>query len=280
MDDEAKSREALIEELQAARRRLDAAERALARRAPADYVERERQRVERELRQQEERLRLIVEGVRDHAISMLDPQGRIVTFNRAAQQIKGHALEDVRGQYSALFFTPEDRASGLPEFELKTAREHGRYEGEGWRERKDGSRFYAAVSLSRLQDDAGELVGFVKVTQDRTRYRELSEALQRRESELRLIIDAIPGLVAYMSKDETYRQVNRAYEEWFGRPAADIIGKHVSDVLGTPAYETIRSHVAAALAGHPASFESEVPYASRGRRWIRAQYIPDRDANG
>ena len=280
MNDEAKSKEALIEELKAARRRLDVAERELARRGVAGDAERERHRVERELRQQEERLHLIVEGVRDHAISMLDPAGRIVTFNRAAQQIKGHALEDVRGHYFGLFFTPEDRASGLPELELKTAREHGRYEGEGWRERKDGSRFYAAVSLSRLQDESGELVGFVKVTQDRTRYRELSEALQRRESELRLIIDAIPGLVAYMSRDETYRQVNRAYEEWFGRPAAEITGKHISDVLGTPAYETLRPHVAAALAGKPVSFESEVPYASRGTRWIRAQYIPDLDASG
>lgn len=280
MNDESKSKEALIDELQTARRRLDAAERALARRGAADDVERERQRVERELRQQEQRLHLIVEGVRDHAISMLDPDGRIVTFNRAAQQIKGHALEDVRGQYFGIFFTPEDRASGLPELELKTAREHGRYEGEGWRERKDGSRFYAAVSLSRLQDDFGELVGFVKVTQDRTRYRELGEALQRRESELRLIIDAIPGLVAYMSRDETYRQVNRAYEEWFGRPAAAFLGKHIADVLGTSAYEMIRPHVTAALAGQPASFEAELPYASAGTRWVRAQYIPDRDVNG
>src|SRR4051812_43234647 len=280
MNDETKSKDALIQELQATRSRLEAAEVLLARRASVDVAVQERQRIGRELRQQEQRLSLIVEGVRDHAISMLDPHGRIVTFNRAAQQIKGHALEDVRGQHFALFFTPEDRASGLPELELKTAREHGRYEGEGWRERKDGSRFYAAVSLSRLQGDSGELVGFVKVTQDRTRYRELSEALQRRESELRLIIDAIPGLVAYMSTDETYRQVNRAYEEWFGRPAQEVIGKHISEVLGTAAYETIRPHVTAALAGQLVSFESEVPYASRGTRWIRAQYIPDRDASG
>lgn len=280
MNDEAKTKVALIEELQATRSRLEAVEEALARRASVDVAVQERQRIARELRQQEQRLSLIVEGVRDHAISMLDPDGRIVTFNRAAQQIKGHALEDVRGQHFGLFFTPENRASGLPELELKTAREHGRYEGEGWRERKDGSRFYAAVSLSRLQDDSGELVGFVKVTQDRTRYRELSEALQRRESELRLILDAIPGLVAYMSRDETYRQVNHAYEEWFGRPAAELIGKHISDVLGTQAYETIRPHVAAALEGQPVSFESEIPYASGGARWVRAQFIPDRDTNG
>ena len=280
MNDELKSKQALIDELRETRRRLDAAEQALALRTSAAAIDEERQRIERELRQQEQRLRLIVEGVRDHAISMLDPMGRIVTFNRAAQQIKGHALEDVRGQYFGLFFTQEDRASGLPEIELKTASERGRYEGEGWRERKDGSRFYAAVSLSRLQDDAGELVGFVKVTQDRTRYRELSAALERREAELRLIVDAIPGLVAYMSADETYQQVNRAYEDWFHRPAAELIGKHIADVVGAQAYETIRPHVAAALRGEPVSFESEVPYASGGARWVRASYVPDRDADG
>ncbi|RYZ06086.1 MAG: PAS domain S-box protein [Myxococcales bacterium] len=279
MNDEAKTKEALIEELRTMRSRLEVLEDAASRRASADVTV-ERQRIERELRQQEQRLHLIVEGVRDHAISMLDPDGRIITFNRAAQQIKGHALEDVRGQHFGIFFTPEDRASGLPELELRTAREQGRYEGEGWRERKDGSRFYAAVSLSRLQDDSGEPVGFVKVTQDRTRYRKLSKALERRESELRLILDAIPGLVAYMSPDERYRQVNRAYEEWFGRPAAELIGKHISDALGPQAYETVRPHVAAVLAGQAVSFESEVPYASGGARWVSAQYIPDRDTNG
>src|SRR6478609_8668663 len=246
MNDEAKTKEALIEELRATRTRLEAAEDALTRGATVDVASQERHRIERELRQQEQRLRLIVEGVRDHAISMLDADGRIVTFNRAAQQIKGHALEDVRGQHFEIFFTPEDRASGLPQLELKTAREQGRYEGEGWRERKDGSRFYAAVSLSRLQDDAGELVGFVKVTQDRTRYRELSDALRRREAEQRLILDAIPGLVAYICTDETYGQVNRAYEHWFGRPAPQLIGKHISETLGAEAYEAIRPHVVAA----------------------------------
>jgi PAS domain S-box-containing protein len=280
VNDESKSKQGLIEELEATRSRLAAAEEALARTTSLEVAHQERQLIERELRQQEQRLRLIVEGVRDHAISMLDPDGRIITFNRAAQQIKGHALEDVRGRYFGLFFTPEDRESGLPELELKTAREHGRYEGEGWRERKDGSRFYAAVALSRLQDDTGELVGFVKVTQDRTRYRELGEALQRREAELRLIIDAIPGLVAYMSTEERYRQVNRAYEDWFGRPAAELLGKHISDVLGATAYEAVQPHVAAALTGQHVSFESEVPYASRGPRWVRAQYIPDCDVDG
>ncbi|MEZ4404933.1 MAG: PAS domain S-box protein [Polyangiales bacterium] len=139
-----------------------------------------------ELRRQEQRLRLILDGVRDHAISMLDPEGKVQTFNAAAERIKGYPLSEVQGRYFAMFFTPEDRASGLPELELETARAKGRYEGEGWRQRKDGSRFYAAVSLSALYDPSGELVGFVKVTQDRTRYRELDEEARINETIYRI----------------------------------------------------------------------------------------------
>lgn len=280
MKDESKSTQALLDELQDTRRRLEAAEAELARRAPLEAIDHDRQHIERDLRQHELRLRLIVDGLRDHAISMLDPSGRLVTLNRAAERIKGHALDEVRGQYFGLFFTPEDRASGLPERELETAREQSRYQGEGWRQRKDGSRFYAAVSLSALRDDAGVLVGFVKVTEDRTRHRESSDALERREAALRLILDAIPGLVAYLSADETYVQINRAYEAWFGRPTSELTGKHLADVLGPQAYETVRPNVAAALLGRSVSFESEVPYATAGTRWVRATYVPDFDADG
>ncbi|MFO0601525.1 MAG: PAS domain S-box protein [Polyangiales bacterium] len=236
--------------------------------------------VEIELRRQEQRLRLILDGVRDHAISMLDPEGRVQTFNAPAERIKGYPLAEVQGRYFGMFFTPEDRAAGLPETELATARAKGRYEGEGWRLRKDGSRFYAAVSLSALHDPSGELVGFVKVTQDRTRYRELDEALQRREAELRLIFDAIPGLVAYVDPNQTFRLVNRAYEAWFGRPAREIQGLHLADVLGEAAYAAIRGHVENALAGRLTSFEAEVPYQGAGARWVHATYMPDCDASG
>jgi PAS domain S-box-containing protein len=232
------------------------------------------------LRERETQLKLIIDGVRDHAISMLDPEGRIVTINAPAERIKGYTLDEVRGQYFGLFFTPEDRAVGLPETELEVARTKGRYEGEGWRLRKDGSRFYASVSVSSLHDTEGALVGFVKVTQDRTRYRELSESLEQRGAELRLIIDAIPGLVAYVAPDQTYRQVNQAYSAWFDRPAEDIIGRHVADIVGARAYEAVRSPIETVLAGDAGTFEMEVPYDRIGPRWVRATFVPDRDASG
>jgi PAS domain S-box-containing protein len=230
--------------------------------------------------QTEAQLRLIVDGVSDHAISMLDPSGRVQTINLPAERIKGFTRAEVQGQHFSMFFTPEDRQAGLPEQELITARETGRYKGEGWRQRKDGSRFYASVSLSALRRDDGELVGFVKVTQDITERRRLSEALRRREEELRLVIDAIPGLVAYMNPDQTYRLVNRTYGRWFGLSADQIIGRPIVELLGDEAYAVILPYVERVLAGQRVAFEHRVPYRVGGPRWIRAEYIPDLDQDG
>ena len=113
----------------------------------------ERRRLTEALSLREAELRLIIDGVRDHAISLLDPQGRIRTFNASAERIKGYKLAEVQGRHFEMFFTPEDRAAGLPERELASARAQGRAELEGWRQKKDGSKFYAAVSISALRDD-------------------------------------------------------------------------------------------------------------------------------
>jgi PAS domain S-box-containing protein len=173
MTDDAQTIERLARENAELRRQLEGPRGAPLGRAETPS------RTEIELRRQEQRLRLILDGVRDHAISMLDPEGRVETFNAPAARIKGYALEEVRGRYYGMFFTPEDRAGGLPERELEVARGGGRYEGEGWRLRKDGSLFYAMVSMSALRDASGELVGFVKVTQDITEQREAREVQDR-----------------------------------------------------------------------------------------------------
>jgi PAS domain S-box-containing protein len=125
------------------------------------------------LRETEQRLQVIVDGVRDHAITMLDAEGRVVTWNAAAERITGFALDEIRGRHVRLFFEDEDRASGVPERELEVARATGSFDGEGHRRRRDGSRYAAAISLSSLRDDDGRVVGFVKITHDVTRYREL-----------------------------------------------------------------------------------------------------------
>src|SRR3954469_15582991 len=115
-----------------------------------------------------ERLRLVVESVRDYAIFMLDADGRVATWNPGAELAKGYRADDIIGQHMEVFYTPPDRASGLPRQLLAAAVRDGRVENEGWRQRKDGTRFWADVVITALHDPQGGLVGFAKVTRDLT----------------------------------------------------------------------------------------------------------------
>ncbi len=120
------------------------------------------------LRQSEELFRLLVDGITDYAIYMLDPAGKVVSWNKGAQRLKGYSTEQVLGQDVSIFFLPEDVAAGNPQAELTRAASEGRVEQEAWRVRKDGSRFRAHVVVTALRDDEGKLRGFAKVTRDIT----------------------------------------------------------------------------------------------------------------
>ena len=120
---------------------------------------------------------LLIWGVMDYAIYMLDPEGRVMSWNTGAERIKGYAAEEIIGQHFSCFYTEEDRAHGLPEQVLKTAFERGHYAAEGWRCRKDGSRFWASVVVSPVHED-DKLIGFAKVTRDLTEQRAMEVALR------------------------------------------------------------------------------------------------------
>jgi PAS domain S-box-containing protein len=130
-------------------------------------------------RQSQELYRLLVEGVKDYAIFLLDPQGHVATWNAGAERIKGYAAAEIIGRHFSCFYPPEDVARGKTEYELRVAAAQGRFEDEDWRVRKDGSRFWANVVLTALRDEAGRLVGFAKVTRDLTERRRAEE--QRRQ---------------------------------------------------------------------------------------------------
>ncbi len=128
------------------------------------------------LRESEQRLRLLVGQVVDYAIIALDPQGTIETWNLGAERLKGYPEAEAVGRGFAMFYTPEDQRAGLPARLLRTARRQGRVEHTGWRVRRDGSRFWADVTLTALHDTDGRLTGYAKVTRDRTDVKRLEEA--------------------------------------------------------------------------------------------------------
>jgi hypothetical protein len=128
----------------------------------------------------EERFRALVSSVKDYAIFMLDPTGRIETWNAGAERTKGYTADEIIGQHMSRFYTPEDLARGLPAKLLGQAARDGRVESEGWRVRKDGTRFWADVVITALVDDRGQLVGYAKVTRD------LTDRLRAQEEQLRL----------------------------------------------------------------------------------------------
>ena len=143
-----------------------------------------RKQAEEALRESEERFRLLVEGVTDYAIFMLDPSGRIVSWNAGAEHIKGYRKEEIIGQHFSRFYASEDIGRGQPDQELRIAVEEGRFAEEGWRLRKDGSRFWASVVITALRDEDGNLRGFSKITRDITERVRAKETLRHQRDEL------------------------------------------------------------------------------------------------
>jgi PAS domain S-box-containing protein len=151
----------------------------------------ERRAAEERLRESEERTRLLIDDVRDYAIFRLDPAGHIVSWNSGAQSIKGYAPAEILGKHFSVFYPPEARDSGWPDRELEEAARVGRFEDEGWRLRKDGTRFWASVVITALRDRDATLLGFSKITRDLTERRRQEEELRHSEERFRLLLEGI-----------------------------------------------------------------------------------------
>jgi PAS domain S-box-containing protein len=168
----------------------------------------ERKWAEEALRQNEERFRLLVEGVKDYAIFMLDPEGKVASWNEGAHRIKGYSQKEILGRHFSLFYPEEDLKRSKPERELEIAQEKGTYEEEGWRVRKDSSKFWASVSITALWDEAGGLRGFAKVTRDITERKQAEDEIERLNETLEELKDLVGKLV--VGQEEQQRRV--AYE--------------------------------------------------------------------
>lgn len=172
---------------------------------------------------------LLVEGVSEYAIYMLDTTGRIITWNSGAQRIKGYTQSEILGQPFSLFFTPEDIERGKPDKILEIAAREGTYQEEGWRVRKDGTPFWANAVITALYNEAGELCGFGKVTRDMTGWRTAQEALRLSEERFRLLVEGVKDYAIFML-DTTGHIItwNSGAQLIKGYTAAEIIGRHFS----------------------------------------------------
>jgi PAS domain S-box-containing protein len=176
----------------------------------------------------ERRFRLLVEGVTDYAIYMLDPSGIIVNWNAGAQRIKGYTAPEVVGQHFRMFYPLAERATGLPERNLEIARREGKYEGEGWRLRKDGAQFLASVVIDAIYE-AGELIGFAKITRDLTERQSASGALRDSERQFSYLVRGVTDYALYMLDAEgNVSSWNAGGERIKGYTPVEIIGQHFS----------------------------------------------------
>jgi len=186
---------------------------------------------ETELHFSDERFRILVQGVTDYAIFMLDPNGFVTNWNAGAARIKGYTGEEIIGRHFSTFYAEEDRQNGLPNRVLETARQTGRCEAEGWRVRKDGTKFWANVVVDAIRDEDGCLIGFAKITRDITERRKAQEAAAASTELARGIIDT--ALDAFVQIDETGNVIewNAQAEAIFGYARQEAIGRSLADLV-------------------------------------------------
>jgi PAS domain S-box-containing protein len=238
---------------------------------------------EHALSDSERRFRLLVEGVTDYAIYMLDPSGTITSWNAGAERLKGYKAEEIVGHHFSRFYTKEDRDKGLPTRALETAMREGSFQAEGWRVRKDGSRFWASVVVDAIRDAEGRLIGFAKISRDVSERRAAQEALRSSERQFRLLVDGIRDYAVYMlDPSGVVSSWNAGAQRIKGYSAEEIIGHHFSRfytendrAAGAP----VRTLVTAASEGR---FEAEGWRVRKDGSSFWASVVVDRiqDENG
>ncbi|MBW4577111.1 MAG: PAS domain S-box protein [Aphanothece sp. CMT-3BRIN-NPC111] len=212
------------------------------------------------LRESEELKSLLVEGVKDYAIFMLDPNGYIVSWNAGAERIKGYRPEEIIGQHFSRFFTAEDIEQGKPERELQVAAAAGRFEEEGWRVRKDGSQFWANVLITALRDKAGSLSGFAKVTRDITERKGAEEALRESEQRFRATFEQAAVGIAHVSTDGQWLMVNQKLCDIVGYTREELLKLTFQDITYPDDLDSDLAYVRKVLADEIQAYSMEKRY--------------------
>jgi formate hydrogenlyase transcriptional activator len=219
----------------------------------------ERKQAELALRRSEERFRLLLENVKDYAIFMLDAEGRVTSWNAGAERIKGYLAEEIIGQHFSRFYTAEDVARGKPEAELRAAALQGRFEDEGWRVRKDGSRFWANVVVTALFDESGAVRGFAKVTRDFT---------ERKRAEEALLLEVTSALISNVDIRGLFAAISAGIGQLLSHDYASL-------ALYDPAIKKLRLHVLTAPSGlGPIEEETLAPLDDSPGGWVYSRREP------
>lgn len=177
----------------------------------------------------EKRFRLLVDAVGDYAIFLLDPTGIVSSWNKGAYRINGYSSEEIIGQHFSCFYTPDSVTRNEPAYELNVAKQHGRFEGEGWRQRKDGSRYRASIIITALFDEQGELWGYSKITRDLSEHRAFEDALRDSEERFRLLMESVSDCAIFLlSPEGIVSSWNTGAERIKGYKPNEIVGHHFS----------------------------------------------------
>ncbi|MFN2643393.1 MAG: PAS domain S-box protein, partial [Burkholderiales bacterium] len=178
--------------------------------------------------------RLLVESVSDYAIFLLDVAGSVTSWNTGAARIKGYAASEILGRHFAVFYPSDDRAAGRPQRMLEAAARDGRVTAQGWRLRRDGSRFWADVVVTALRSRSGELTGFAKVTRDMTSSRLAEERVRESEARLVAFTEHSPAAMYLKDADGTYRFANRQFLRRHGLRPEQVLGRRDEDIFPHP----------------------------------------------
>jgi PAS domain S-box-containing protein len=230
-----------------------------------------------------QRYRLLIESVIDYAIFMLDPEGHVTTWNPGAARFKGYSEAEILGQHFSRFYTEPDRASGLPARALATAAHKGSFEHEGWRVRKDGTRFWANVVIDSIRAPSGELLGFAKITRDLTERKLAEDALRQSEEQFRLLVQGVVDYAIYMLDTEgRVTNWNSGAERIKGYTADEILGRHFSCFYLEEDIAAGIPEQALATALREGKYEKESLRRRKDgtRFWAHVVIDPIRDASG
>ncbi len=207
---------------------------------------------------EDSRYRLLVEAVTDYAIYMLDPRGIVTSWNPGAERFKGYVSSEIIGQHFSVFYTEDDRKKNIPRKALETAIREGRFESEGWRVRKDGTRFWAHVVIDPIRTPLGEIAGFAKITRDLGERRQAAEFLRRTEEQFRRLIQSVTDYsIQMLDSAGRIANWNAGAQKLCGYTADEIIGKHFSCFYTEEDRKAGAPQAALLAAARDGRFESE-----------------------